>query len=91
MKSMLVVFIDVQFTANPSLGPSGPDCLRGLLLSRLTAYIRNKWRDGNWVMHQDNAPAYTALQTRELLGQINTIVAQHPTCWLDLTPTELSI
>ena len=32
-------------------------------------------RNGHWVTQRDNAPALTALQTREFLGQTNTIVA----------------
>ena len=69
---MLLVFIDIHITSNSfhrarlSMRPS---------MWRLRQNILRKWRNGSWMMQQENAPAHTTLQTREFLGQTNTIVA----------------
>ena len=46
------------------------------------------WRNGNWVLQHDNAPAHNALKTREFLRGTNTIVAPHPPYSPDLAPRD---
>ena len=37
-----------------------------------------KWRSGNWILHHDNAPAYTAVTTNEFLAKHNILSLLHP-------------
>ena len=46
------------------------------------------WRNGNWVLQHDNAPAHNALKTREFYRGTNTIVAPHPPYSPDLAPRD---
>ena len=40
----------------------------------------------SWILHHDNAPAYTALSVREFLATKQITVLEHPAYSPDLTP-----
>ena len=52
------------------------------VLKRLRDAIRRKrpelWRSGDWFFHHDNAPAHSALRTREFLAKHSINVLPHP-------------
>lgn len=94
-KSMLVIFFDIHGVVHREFVPQGQTVNAAFycdILRRLREDIRRKrpglWRNGNWVLQHDNAPAHTALKTREFLGQTNTIVAPHPPYSPDLAPAD---
>ena len=66
--------------------------LCGSVLRRLRENIRCKrpelWRDGNWLLQRDNAPAHSSLKTREFLCCTSTIVAPHPPYSPHLAPCD---
>ena len=52
------------------------------VLKRLRDAIRRKrpelWRSDDWFFHHDNAPAHSALRTREFLAKHSITVLPHP-------------
>ena len=94
-KSMMIVFFDIRGIIHREFLPRGQAVNAEFycsVLRRLREDIRRKrpslWRDGNWVLHHDNAPAHNALRTREFLTQTGTIVAPHPPYSPDLAPCD---
>ena len=62
------------------------------VLKRLRDAIRRKrpelWRSGDWFFHHDNAPAHSALRTREFLAKHSITVLPHPPYSPDLAPCD---
>ena len=62
------------------------------VLKRLRNAIRRKrpelWRSGDWFFHHDNAPAYSALRTREFLAKRSITVIPHPPYSPDIAPCD---
>ena len=60
------------------------------VLKRLRDAIQRKrpelWRSGDWFFHHDNAPAHSALRTREVLAKHSITVLPHPPYSTDLAP-----
>ena len=60
------------------------------VLKRLRDAIRRKrpdlWRSCDWFFHHDNAPAHSALRTRNFLAKHSIIVLSHPPYSHDLAP-----
>jgi hypothetical protein len=58
------------------------------VLRRLRENVRRKfpemWRSGEWFLHQDNAPAHTALSVTHYLAPLGWTVIPHPPYSLDL-------
>ena len=46
------------------------------------------WRSGDWFFHHDNAPAHSALRTREFLAKHSITVLPHPPYSPDLAPCD---
>lgn len=95
VKSMLVIFFDIHGVVHREVVPKGQTDIAAFycdILRRLREDIRRKrpdlWRNGNWVLQHDNAPAHTALKTHEFLGQTNSVVAPHPPYSPDLAPAD---
>ena len=61
------------------------------VLKRLREKIRKKrpqlW-SGEWLLHQDNAPAHTALSVKQFLTSKNIAVMGHPPYSPDLAPCD---
>lgn len=94
-KSMMIVFFDIKGIVHREFLPKGQTVNAEFyctVLKRLREDIRRKrpslWRDGNWVLHHDNAPAHNAFHTREFLSQTGTTVAPHPPYSPDLAPCD---
>ncbi|UYV82030.1 hypothetical protein LAZ67_21000503 [Cordylochernes scorpioides] len=62
---------------------------RNLYLT-LREAIRQKrpdlWKNKNWLLHHDNAPAHTSLLVRDLLAKNNTLMMPQPPYSPDLAP-----
>ena len=46
------------------------------------------WWSGEWLLHQDNAPAHTALRVRQFLMKNGMTTALHPPHSPDLSPCD---
>ena len=60
------------------------------ILRRLRENVRCKWpeisNNGDWLLHQDNAPAHTSLVVREFLTNNNMTTVPHPAYSPHLAP-----
>jgi len=48
-----------------------------------------KWRDGDWILHHDNAPAHISHLVQQFLAKHGTAQLQQPPCSPDLTPCDI--
>ncbi|KAL4154057.1 hypothetical protein QTP88_001890 [Uroleucon formosanum] len=46
------------------------------------------WENDSWILHQDNAPAHSALSVKRFLAKNRTPVLQHPPYSPDLAPCD---
>jgi hypothetical protein len=46
------------------------------------------WRNQNWLLHHDNAPALTSLKTTEFVTNNNMVIVPHPPYSPDLAPCD---
>jgi len=62
------------------------------VLRRLRENMRSKrpemWKNGDWLLHHDNAPAHTSLVVREFLTKNNLTTVPHHACLPDLAPCD---
>jgi hypothetical protein len=60
------------------------------VLRRLREDVRRKrvelWRNYNWLLHHDNAPAHTSLKTTEFVTNNNMVIVPHPPYSSGLAP-----
>jgi len=47
------------------------------------------WKNRDWLLHHDNAPAHTSLVVREFLTKNNTTTVPHPAYSPDLAPCDI--
>ena len=63
------------------------------VLGRLREKVRRKrpklFAKNLWILHQDNAPAHTALSVREFLATKQMTVLDHPVYSPDLAPSDI--
>ena len=90
IKSMLINFLDIRGIVHKAFVPPG-QTVNGKfyceVLRRLRENVRRKWpemwKNGNWLLHHDNAPAHTSLIVREFPTKNN--VTLFPTLPTHLT------
>ena len=62
------------------------------VMRNLCEAIRQKrpdlWKNKNWLLHHDNAPAHTSLLVREFLTKNNTLMMPQPPYSPDLAPCD---
>ncbi|XP_008294029.1 histone-lysine N-methyltransferase SETMAR-like isoform X2 [Stegastes partitus] len=94
-KIMVVVFFDIHGVVHHEFVPQGQTVTTEFycsVLKHLRESIHQKrpklWRDGNWVLHHEDTPAHSALETQELFANTNTIVVPHPPYSPDLSPCD---
>ena len=49
------------------------------------------WKNGNWLLHHDSAPAHTSLVVREFLTKNNETTVPHPAYSLALAPCDFYV
>ena len=65
------------------------------VLRRLRGNVRHKrhemWKNGDWLVHHDDAPAHTSLVVTEFLTKNNMTTVPHPAYSPDLAPCDLYV
>jgi len=93
LKAMLIVFFDIKGVIMTEWVPQGQTVNQHYYLQVLTTLrerVRRKrpelWENDSWILHQDNAPAHSALSVKRFLAKNRTPVLQHPPYLPDLAP-----
>ncbi|KAL4131067.1 hypothetical protein QTP88_008418 [Uroleucon formosanum] len=94
-KAMLIVFFDIKGVIMTEWVPQGQIVNQHYYLQVLTTLrerVRRKrpelWENDSWILHQDNAPAHSALSVKRFLAKNRTPVLQHPPYLPDLAPCD---
>ena len=92
---LLTVFLDASGVVHHEYFPEGSTVNQTYyieVVKRLRDAIRQKkpelWRSGDWLFHYDNAPAHSALRTREFLSKHSITVLPHPPYSPGLAPCD---
>ncbi|KAL4098417.1 hypothetical protein QTP88_023036 [Uroleucon formosanum] len=95
LKAMLIVFFDIKGVIMTKWVPQGQTVNQHYYLQVLTTLrerVRRKrpelWENDSWFLHQDNAPAHSALSVKRFLAKNRTPVLQHPPYSPDLAPCD---
>ena len=92
-KVMLIAFFDSKGIVHHEYAPDGQKINKEFyleVLRRLRESVRRKrpekWQDGDWILHHDNAPAHTSHLVQQFLAKHGTAQLQQPPYSPDLTP-----
>ncbi|UYV72043.1 hypothetical protein LAZ67_9001628 [Cordylochernes scorpioides] len=95
VKVLLTVFFDCRGVVHHEFVPQGRTVNKEYYLqvmSNLREAIRQKrpdlWKNKNWLLHHDNAPAHTSLLVRDFLAKNNTQMMPQPPYSPDLAPCD---
>ncbi|UYV68052.1 hypothetical protein LAZ67_5002912 [Cordylochernes scorpioides] len=93
VKVLLTVFFDCRGVVHHEFLPQGRTVNKEYYLQVMRNFreaIRQKrpdlWKNKNWLLHHDNAPAYTSLLVRDFLAKNNTLMMPQPPYFPDLAP-----
>ncbi|UYV68154.1 hypothetical protein LAZ67_5003213 [Cordylochernes scorpioides] len=96
VKALLRVFFDCRGVVHHEFLPQGRTVNKEYYLQvmrNLREAIRQKrpdlWKNKNWLLHHDNAPAHTSLLVRDFLAKNNTLMNTQPPYSPDLAPCDL--
>jgi len=85
VKNMLIAFFDNEGLVHHEYVSRGQmvnkECYKTVLQHLHDAVRRHrpeKWCSGNWILHNDNAPAHRAVTTNEFLAKHNIPSLPHP-------------
>jgi len=85
LKNLLICFFDIKGLVHFEFVPQGQTVNQLFYLEvfkRLCDAVRRKcpelWRSGEWLLHQDNAPAHTAFSVHQFLAKNGMTTASHP-------------
>ena len=95
-KVMLLAFFDYEGIVHHEYAPNGQTINKALyleVLRRLRESVRRKrpekWQDGDWILHHDNAPAHTSHLVQQFLAKHGTTAQlQQPPYSPDLAPCD---
>ena len=82
---MLIAFFDIEGLVHHEFVPKGQtvngEFYKTVLQLRdaVRRHRPEKWLPGNWILHQDNAPAHRAVTTNEFLAKHNIPSLPQPT------------
>ena len=89
---MMIVFYDIQAIVHVHWVPEGQTvnqvCYKEVL-TNFREWVRRRpemWKNGSWVLHQDNAPAQYALSVKTFLTKHKIAVLEYPPYAPDLAP-----
>lgn len=95
LKAMLIVFFDINGIIMIDWVPEGQTVNQKYykeVLIKLRERVRKKrpdlWKNGSWILHQDNAPAHNALSVKQFLADKRIPVLDHPPYSPDLAPCD---
>ncbi|UYV61153.1 PGBD5 [Cordylochernes scorpioides] len=95
VKVLLTVFFDCRGVVHHEFLPQGRTVNKEYYLQvmrNLREAIRQKrpdlWKNKNWLLHHDNAPAHTSLFVRDFLAKNNTLMMPQPPYSPDLAPCD---
>ncbi|UYV72414.1 hypothetical protein LAZ67_9003006 [Cordylochernes scorpioides] len=95
VKVLLTVFFDCRGVVHHEFLPQGRTVNKEYYLQvmcNLSEAIRQKhpdlWKNKNWLLHHDNAPAHTLLLVRDFLAKNNTLMMPQPPYSPDLAPCD---
>ncbi|UYV67049.1 hypothetical protein LAZ67_4003761 [Cordylochernes scorpioides] len=95
VKVLLTVFFDCRGMVHHEFLPQGRMVNKEYYLQvmrNLREAIRQKrpdlWKNKNWLLHHDNAPAHTSLLVRDFLAKNNTLMMPQPPYSPDLAPCD---
>ncbi|UYV80194.1 hypothetical protein LAZ67_18001973 [Cordylochernes scorpioides] len=95
VKVLLTVFVDCRGVVHREFLPQGRTVNKEYYLQvmrNLSEAIRQKrpdlWKNKNWLLHHDNAPAHTSLLVRDFLAKNNTLMMPQPPYSPDLAPCD---
>ncbi|UYV62235.1 hypothetical protein LAZ67_1008329 [Cordylochernes scorpioides] len=95
VKVLLTVFFDCRGVVHHEFLPQGRTANKEYYLQvmrNLREAIRQKrpdlWKNKNWLLHHDNAPAHTSLLVRNFLAKNNTLMMPQPPYSPDLAPCD---
>jgi hypothetical protein len=99
-KSTLIVFIDVKGIIQREFVPPNTAVNSDFyeycdVLRCLRENVRQKrpelWRNHNWVLHYDNAPAHTSLKRTDFVTNNNMVIIPHPPYSSDLAHCDFAL
>jgi len=92
---MLMVFFDCHGIVHHEFAPEGKTVnaafyVEGLkrLRDRVHHVRPELWEERRWILHQDNAPAHSALIVHEFLARNSITVLEHPPYSPNLAPCD---
>ncbi|UYV60352.1 hypothetical protein LAZ67_1000919 [Cordylochernes scorpioides] len=95
VKVLLTVFSDFRGVVHREFLPRGRTVNKENYLQVMRNFreaIRQKrpdlWKNKNWLLHHDNAPAHTSLLVRDFLAKNNTLMMPKPPYSPDLAPCD---
>ena len=97
IKSMLIIFFDIRGIVHKEFVPPGQTVNGNFfyceVLKRMRENVKHKrpgmWKNGDWLLHHDNAPAHTSLVVSEFLTKNNMTSVPHPAYSPNLAPCDL--
>ena len=94
-KAMMIVFYDIKGIIYINWVPQGQTVNQVYykdVLTTLRERVRRRrpemWKNGSWILHQDNAPAHNALSVKTFLAKHKIPVMEHPPYSPDLAPCD---
>ncbi|UYV68017.1 hypothetical protein LAZ67_5002806 [Cordylochernes scorpioides] len=95
VKVLLTVFFDCRGVVHHEFLPQSRTVNKEYYLQVMRNFreaIRQKrpdlWKNKNWLLHHDNAPAHTSLLVRDFLAKNNTLMMPQPPYSPDLAPCD---
>ena len=88
-------FFILRVSYTTSMLPTGKQVTRNstwrscdVCVNQFAENDREKWRDGDWILHHDNAPAQTSRLVQQFLAKHGTAQLQQPPYSPDLAPCD---
>ena len=90
---MMIVLFDIRGNVHVDWVPESQTVNQVYykVLTNLRERVRRRpemWKNGSWVLHQDNAPAHNDLSAKTFLTKRRITVLEHPPYSPDLVPRD---